>query len=205
MPSQPPLTPGGTKADVAYNNLVHYVRALRPMRGNGTQTTFSSSGVVRRASPQAPSRGLSLYMYRITSLHGGNFFGAMLFDQSQYAEPSDFVVNGGGAGGIAGDPSLSGGEIIVAKSINGQQVNTAVIDGYNITYTSSGENLRFAEADSLGSEWQVCHPRYTVGDYVVVSKLQNYVNVLDNNGQPFQYMEMSPLREWCYQNGQSGT
>lgn len=177
--------------------MVDYVRSLRPMRGDGTRTQHTPFGVVRQSAAAVKARRTDLFLAMITKLYNKDYVGAMVYDDTLYSIDTDFVLNGGDDAAIAGDPSLSHDELITAKCVTGRKPISDNIDGFDINYTYDGENSRTAAADMLGSETQVCHPRYTVGDLIILVKVQNGTGIRDSAAQEILYYELQPGRYWC--------
>lgn len=194
MPILPLKSDGrGGQREQAHDRVVEYLKSLRPMRGAGTHTQHTAFGVVRQSAAAIQARRTDLFFGRITALYNADYFGAMLYDDAQYDPAKDFVETHS----TAGDPSLSQQEFLVAKNLTGRMVPAATIDTYEIEYTYDGENDRNAVATMLGSEQQVCHPRYQLGDFIILTKVQNGAGAEDGRHQTIYYYEISPARFWC--------
>jgi len=181
-----PITSGNTTAEQAHNALVSQSKASRPMAGTGTRVTRSAYGTVFNGNATPKVRGTKFIQYQITALSSKNYVTAQRLD---------------------GSGNLSGSDEYIGKSITGQMPDSDVKDTYTISYVYIDDNNRTANAALLGTEIQVCHPRYQVGDIILVAQLADGMLVQKNpddveplnGGDQSQVIlyEMSPDRKWC--------
>lgn len=171
-----PTSPSGTSNEASFfRRFVDSCKRSTPKAGLGLKATETKDGIILSVD-QSWGGGVPIKvdLYEITTLANADYFKAKLVNSS-------------------GD--ATGAEIVVAKSLTGRKPATETIDTFEINYTYSGENDRTASADMLGTEIQVCHPRYTVGDKIVVVAMSN--TDVKNGGSAVRYYELSPCRYWC--------
>lgn len=181
-----PITLGKSNADQAHDRLARQAKASRPMTGTGTQVTRSTFGMVFNGNNNPVTRSVKIRLYQITILHNDNYVSAQQLD---------------------GDGNLNGTDEYIAKSFTGEVPSTDTIDTYAISYDYTDDNNRTANAVMLGTEVQVCHPRYTVGDIIAVVEIKDgflvsdgeggWTPLNDADGNQITLYELSPARFWC--------
>lgn len=183
-----PITLGNSTAEQAHNRLVRQAKSAVPMAAKGTQVTRSQFGTSFIGNANPAVRSVKVLLYQITALTGQSYVTAQQMD---------------------GQGNLDGTDEYVAKSFTGQMPSGQTVDTYPITYSYTDDNNRTADAILLGSEVQVCHPRYTVGDLIAVIQINdglvvpdpdnpgNFLPMNDPDGNQITLYEHSPERFWC--------
>ena len=147
-----------------------------PKVGPGLLASEESNGIRISLDPLTfnKTQASKVVMYQITELEG----------------TKDYIK----AKRVDGSGNPSGAEEVIAKSLSARQPVTETIDTYEIDYTYTDDNNRVAVAVMLGTEVQVCHPRYKVGDNIAVVKIDNPQIV---STKIVDLYEISPARFWC--------
>jgi len=185
-----PTPPSGNLEEVRYHQrLLIAIKKLVPKAGPGMLISERADGMyIELNGLNSPNgSGTKVYFYQITSLVSDDYFMAAALN---------------GSGNIVGAP------VPVAKSITGQMPDSEIDDTYTIEYTYTDDNNRTASAALIGSEVQVCHPRYKVGDLVAVvvtsspvlsvpSPGTGPVPIVQGTGSTISLYEISPARFWC--------
>ncbi len=163
-----------------------------------------TQGITLHAAPAGAGGGITPRLCKITTLYHTNYFGARPWNPMTEA--------------------YIGAEFKVARCLTGRMPEEETIDGEVIAYVYPTGYIppdqtismldNFRTAFSTGSEYQVVHPRYTVGDLVVVLRVPSGTGISDQSepgnddsnlhGNQLRYLEMLPARFWAYQYGQSG-
>jgi hypothetical protein len=201
MTEQLPPTPTGSTPEALFAQILHN-KVNGPLSklnsSSSVKVSRTTKGINLRANNTSVST--SLFLCRIVQVGLSNMVGAMVFNDLAYNPALDFTVTNN----IPGDPSLSQSEVLVSKSLTARMYEGETIDGFPITYTYTDENNRTAVATMLGTEIQVCHPRYQLGDFIIMARLNNYSGV-DSEGNlgndamvgEIKYYELSPDRKWA--------
>jgi hypothetical protein len=171
-----PTPPSGASNEASFmRRLVDCCKRSVPKAGVGLMAMDSKDGIILTANVgNGAGVPVRVELYKITTLKNDDYFMAKKVDSSGNA---------------------AGGEVAIAKSLTGRKPSTETIDTFEIDYTYSDDNNRTADATMLGSEVQVCHPRYQVDDEIFVVTTQG-TGVKKNGSALFLY-EISPARFWC--------
>jgi hypothetical protein len=130
--------------------------------------------------------GSALTPYKITNLYSANYVQARQWNLS------------------TGDYYTGSVNVYIAKCLTARMPANETIDGITITYTGYTDNIRKATIDTA-FEWQVMHPRYSVGTIIYALGVTGGTGIIDPSSNVIQSVEVEAARVWARQLSQSGT
>ena len=170
-----PTPPSGTSSEASFmRRIIDCCKRSVPKAGVGLMATETKDGIIFTANVgSGVGVPVKVDLYQLTTLKNDDYFMAKKVDS-------------------AGNPT--GSEVAIAKSLTGRRPDKETIDTYEIDYSAYDDNNRIAASPMLGSEYQVIHPRYQVGDNVLVVSTNSGVK---KTGSSVPLYELSPARFWC--------
>ena len=174
-----------------------YGQAAQFNNSSTAKVDRTTRGLFIKASTPGGGGAIKVPMV-ITGLYNADYIGATKWNPSSNA--------------------LSGGEILIAKTIFARMIQAETIDAQAFTYDYFTDNYRRQNKLAAIVEYQVVHPRYRIYDpgtpidpannpveqYLIYAERVRFGTcVLDDNGAQI-YLQESGARFWSYQYGQSG-